>query len=102
MYPHTTGVLRNDDPWHHSWVEFLAGAGYRCVNVGKMHTYPYETPAGFHERHVVENKDRSNPKLPFFLDQWDKAFFARGLVKPDRRTKYRPLPDYSEQLGAFV
>lgn len=35
MYPHSTGVLRNDDPWPCSWVELLAGAGYRCVNVGK-------------------------------------------------------------------
>jgi arylsulfatase len=102
LYPHTSGVLRNDDPWNHSWVEQLADAGYRCVNVGKMHTYPYETSVGFHERHVVENKDRSNPKLPFYLDQWDKAFYARGLVKPDRRTVYRAMPDYDDRLGAFV
>lgn len=102
LYPHNTGVLRNDDPWSHSWVELLADAGYRCVNVGKMHSFPYETPLGFHERHVVENKDRSNPKLPFFIDQWDKAFFANGLTKPDRATKYRAMPDYDQQLGAFV
>lgn len=101
MYPHTTGVLKNNDPWSHSWVELLADSGYRCVNVGKMHTYPYTTSVGFHERHVVENKDRSNPTLPFFLDEWDKAFRARGLVKPDRATKYRALEDYGERLGAF-
>jgi arylsulfatase len=102
MYPHTTGVLKNNDPWNHSWVEMLADAGYRCVNVGKMHTYPYTTSVGFHERHVVENKDRSNPSLPFFIDEWDKAFHARGLTKPDRATKYRAVPDYRERLGAFV
>jgi arylsulfatase A-like enzyme len=102
LYPHSTGVLKNNDPWSHSWVELLAESGYRCANVGKMHTFPYETPVGFHERHVVENKDRSNPKLPFFLDQWDKAFWARGLVKPDRATKYRAMPDYRDRLGAFV
>ncbi|WP_193105841.1 sulfatase [Brachybacterium sp. FME24] len=101
MYPHTTGVLKNNDPWKHSWVEMLADSGYRCVNVGKMHTYPYTTSVGFHERHVVENKDRSNPTLPFFLDEWDKAFRSRGLVKPDRATKYRALEDYRERLGAF-
>ncbi len=101
MYPHTTGVLKNNDPWSHSWIEQLADAGYRCVNVGKMHTYPYTESVGFHERHVVENKDRSNPTLPFFLDEWDKAFRSRGLVKPDRATKYRALPDYRERLGAF-
>lgn len=102
LYPHSTGVFRNNDPWTHSWVEMLADAGYRCCNIGKMHTFPYETSLGFHERHVVENKDRSNPKLPFLLDQWDKAFWARGLTKPDRATKYRALPDYREKLGAFV
>lgn len=102
VYPHTTGVLKNNDPWNHSWVELLAEAGYRCVNVGKMHTFPYETSVGFHERHVVENKDRSNPTLPYLLDQWDKAFFARGLTKPDRATKYRAVPDYRQRLGAFV
>lgn len=102
LYPHTTGVLKNNDPWSHSWVEMVADAGYRCVSVGKMHTYPYEENVGFHERHVVENKDRSNPSLPFFFDQWDKAFWARGLVKPDRATKYRMMPDYRDRLGAFV
>lgn len=102
LYPHSTGVLKNNDSWNHSWVEMLADAGYHCVNVGKMHSFPYETSLGFHERHVVENKDRSNPTLPFLLDQWDKAFWARGLVKPDRASKYRTLPDYRERLGAFV
>lgn len=101
LYPHTTGVLRNDDPWRHSWVEQVAAAGYRCVNVGKMHTFPYETPLGFHERHVVENKDRAHPMLPFFLDTWDKALHARGLEKPSRVT-YRRREDYRDRLGAFV
>jgi arylsulfatase A-like enzyme len=100
LYPHSLGVLRNDDPWRHSWVESLADAGYRCVNVGKMHTFPYETPAGFHERHVVENKDRSNPKLPFFLDQWDKALAVQGMPKPDRGV-HRHRDDYADRLGAF-
>ena len=100
LYVHSLGVLRNDDPWRHSWVEQLAAAGYRCVSVGKMHTCPYEVAAGFHERHVVENKDRSNPALPFFLDQWDKALAAQHLPKPDR-TMHRSRPDYRERMGAF-
>lgn len=99
-YPHMTGVLRNDEAWPGSWVGLLARAGYRCVNVGKMHTFPYETPLGFHERHVVENKDRANPHLPFFLDNWDKALWARGLEKPSRVT-YRRRLDYRERMGAF-
>ncbi len=101
LYPHTTGVLRNDDAWRHSWVERVAAAGYRCVNVGKMHTFPYEGSVGFHERHVVENKDRAHPNLPFFLDNWDKALHARGLEKPSRVT-YRRRADYRDRLGAFV
>ncbi|MGO1768543.1 MAG: sulfatase family protein [Microbacterium sp.] len=100
LYPHTSGVLRNDEKWSHSWVETLADAGYRCTSIGKMHTYPYEASVGFHERHVVENKDRAHPNLPFFLDNWDKALWARGIEKPSRVT-YRERDDYRESLGAF-
>jgi arylsulfatase A-like enzyme len=100
LYPHSLGVLRNEDLWRHSWVQRLAGAGYHCVNVGKMHTHPWETPLGFHERTVVENKDRDHPNVPFFHDQWDKALWTRGARKPTR-TVHRQLPDYAERLGAF-
>jgi arylsulfatase A-like enzyme len=99
-YPHTTGVLKNADVWRHSWVEDLAAAGYYCVNIGKMHTFPYETPLGFHERFVVENKDRYLEGR-WFLDRWDMAFQARGLVKQQREL-YRQLSDYAERLGAFI
>lgn len=101
LYPHTNGVFRNDEVWSHTWVQSLAASGYRCVNVGKMHTHPFEKSFGFHERHVVENKDRATSRLPHFLDNWDKAFRTRGLEKPSRRT-YRRREDYKEQLGAFV
>ena len=98
-YPHTTGVLRNADTWRHSWVEDLAASGYHCVNIGKMHTYPFETPLGFHERFVVENKDRYLEGR-YFFDRWDMGLQARGLVKQQREL-YRQLPDYSDRLGAF-
>ena len=101
LYPHTTGVYRNDERWTHTWVRQLADSGYHCVNVGKMHTSPFEASYGFHERHVVENKDRANPKLPYFLDNWDKAFFIKGVEKPSRVT-YRRRDDYGTSLGAFV
>lgn len=101
LYPHTNGVYRNDEPWNYCWVQELADAGYRCVNVGKMHTMPIEGAFGFHERHVVENKDRDHPNLPFYLDNWDKAIKARGEHKPSR-VSYRQRPDYKECLGAFV
>lgn len=100
MYPHTNGVYKNDDAWSKSWVELLADAGYHCVNVGKMHTSPYTTPMGFHERYVVENKDRQHPNLPFFFDEWDKALKARNLKKPGRET-YREREDYRDSLGVF-
>src|SRR5262245_57856812 len=95
QYPHTTGVYSNGDPWRHSWVEQLAAAGYHCVNIGKMHTVPLNTPLGFHQRYVVENKDRFFGGERFFFDEWDKAFAARGLVKP-QRLLYRQRPDYRE------
>ncbi|WP_165359719.1 sulfatase family protein [Lichenibacterium minor] len=101
LYPHTNGVFRNDERWTHSWVEQLSRAGYRCVNIGKMHTSPFEDSFGFHERHVVENKDRATERLPFYLDNWDKAFWTRGFEKPSRVT-YRRREDYRERLGAFV
>jgi arylsulfatase len=98
-FPHTTGVLRNADLWRHSWIESLAQSGYRCVNVGKMHTYPYHTPLGFHERYVVENKDRYLEER-YYFDEWDKGLRARGLVKQQREL-YRQRPDYRQCLGAF-
>jgi len=101
LYPHQTGVLRNEQPWRWSWVESLAEAGYRCVNVGKMHTYPWEHPFGFHERHVVENKDRAHVNVPYVLDNWDMALYARGFEKPSRKTWARRA-DYRERLGAFA
>ena len=99
FYPHTTGILKNADTWRHSWVESLNAAGYHCVNIGKMHTFPYETPLGFHERYVVENKDRYLEGR-YYFDEWDKAMRARGLVKQQREL-YRQRGDYHERLGAF-
>jgi arylsulfatase A-like enzyme len=66
-----------------------------------MHTSPFEDSFGFHERHVVENKDRATARLPFFLDHWDKAIWARGFEKPSRVT-YRRREDYRSSLGAFA
>lgn len=98
-YPHTTGILKNADRWTRSWIERLRESGYRCVNVGKMHSYPYHTPLGFDERYVVENKDRYLEER-YYFDEWDKGLRARGLVK-QQREHYRKLPDYQERLGAF-
>ncbi len=98
-WPHVTGVLQNADLWRHSWVERMADAGYHCVNIGKMHSFPYEAPLGFHERYVVENKDRYLEGR-YYFDEWDKALRARGEVKQQREL-YRKWPGYRESLGAF-
>lgn len=98
-YPHTTGVLNNSEPWSRTWVESLADSGYHCVNIGKMHTIPFEAPAGFHERYVVENKDRYLQGR-YYFDRWDMALAARGLTKQQREL-YRQRSDYRESLGAF-
>ena len=100
QYPHTNGILKNADRWTKSWVSDLADSGYHCVNVGKMHTYPFTTPCGFQERYVVENKDRYLEGR-YFFDEWDKALAARGLVKQQRET-YRQRDDYEDRLGAFT
>ncbi len=98
-YPHTTGIFKNADLWRRSWVERLNESGYHCVNIGKMHTFPFETPLGFHERFVVENKDRYLEGR-YFFDRWDMALQARGLKKQQREL-YRKRGDYGERLGAF-
>lgn len=99
-YPHTNGVLANGQPWEKTWVSDLQDAGYQTVNIGKMHTIPYLASAGFDERFVVENKDRYMEGR-YFLDEWDKALAAQGLVK-QQRVQYRTLPDYKDRLGAFT
>ena len=39
-------------------MEEFQSAGYHTVNIGKMHTVPFDAKCGFDERFVVENKDR--------------------------------------------
>lgn len=106
MYPHTTNVFTNFERWQPTWVKPLADAGYHCVNIGKMHINPYDAKGGFHQRFMVENKDR-----PLFLeehdraiyDEWDKALRARGLQKPSRYTRSQSDPEnYLNALGCFV
>lgn len=98
-YPHTTGILKNADTWRRSWIERLNESGYYCTNIGKMHTWPFQTELGFHERFVVENKDRYLEGR-YFFDEWDKALRYRGLVK-QQREQYRKRDDYRSALGAF-
>lgn len=105
LYPHATGVFTNFEPWQPTWVQWLADAGYHCVNIGKMHINPYDAAGGFHQRFMVENKDR-----PLFLDEhpraiydeWDKALHARKLIKPSRYTRAEADPQgFLQALGCF-
>lgn len=100
QYPHTTGILKNADEWTRSWVGDLSASGYQSVNIGKMHTWPFTTPCGFHQRYVVENKDRYLEGR-YFFDEWDKALAARGLVKQQREL-YRQRGDYADAVGSFT
>jgi arylsulfatase len=99
LYPHSTGILKNADLWRHSWLELFQSAGYHTVNVGKMHTWPLNTPAGFNERYNVENKDRYLEGR-YYFDEWDRALAANGMTKQQRET-YRARDDYKNSLGAF-
>ena len=105
-YPHGCQVFSNFQPWQPTWVSSLADHGYHCVNIGKMHINPYDAPGGFHQRLIMENKDR-----PMFLeerdraiyDEWDKALHARKLVKPSRYNRHAADPEgYKRALGAFA
>ncbi len=105
MYPHATGIFSNFQPWKPNWVQWLADAGYHCASIGKMHINPYDELGGFHQRFPVENKDR-----PLFLeehdrafyDEWDKALFARKLLKPTRYTRLvEDRAGFLEALGCF-
>lgn len=105
-YPHGCQVFSNFQPWQPTWVSHLADAGYHCVNIGKMHINPYDAPGGFHQRLIMENKDR-----PMFLeerdraiyDEWDKALHARKLEKPSRYNRYESDPEgYKKAIGAFT
>ena len=98
-YPHTTGIIRNACSWKHSWIELLLEKGYHTVNIGKMHTWPFNTTCGFKERYNVENKDRFLEGR-YYFDEWDKALASHGLVK-QQRSSYRTREDYGTSLGAF-
>ena len=102
LYPHGGNVYTNGHGWTHSWVESLRGAGYCCVNAGKMHTVPYDADCGFHQRFVVENKDRPRQNIERRLfDEWDKFLLFNGQEKPGRDSYKKNYPSYEEALGAY-
>ena len=106
MYPHSTHVFTNFDPWEPSWVQICSRTqGYHCVNIGKMHINPYDAAGGFHQRFFVENKDR-----PLFLEERTGPLRRMGqgparaqAEKPSRSTAIAADPEgYTRALGAFT
>ena len=102
LYPHSSGMLRNEQPWSQTWVPDLGAAGYFTASIGKMHFTPFDVEGQFDYRFNVENKQRGHPypTPESYRDEWDKALAARGM------DKYHPgdlaaRPDYQTALGAF-
>jgi arylsulfatase A-like enzyme len=103
LYPHASGMLRNEQPWSQTWVPNLSAAGYFTASIGKMHFTPFDVAGQFDYRFNVENKQRGHPyPAPgSYRDEWDKALAARGM------DKYHPgdlaaRDDFDSALGAFV
>lgn len=91
MYGHNTGVY-SFHPWANQrlWVEDLADAGYRCVNMGKMHVGPRDAPAGFHERVIVENPTNLTHAQGGVDDDWGRYLQWHGEERPNGRNKSEP------------
>ena len=77
-------------------MEDLAHAGYHCVNVGKMHTYPSRPQRlpralrGGEQDRYLEGR--------YFFDRWDVAS-RQGCRDPG--ASGTASPDYAERLGAI-
>ena len=103
-YPHSTGIFNNWTPLNDSWVSNLRDAGYHCVNIGKMHTVPFDAPCGFDQRLLVENKVRlmwlSRPHGGVY-DEWDMFLANNGVSKPTREWYRDQHPEYATALGAY-
>jgi arylsulfatase len=106
MYPHTTGVYTFQH-WanHRSWVQDLADAGYRCINIGKMHHSPQDAPGGFMERVVVENPTNKVHANGGADDDWGRYLRLHGEQRPNDRhlsdpawiEKYQGVPWHLEE-----
>ncbi|MCC6683000.1 MAG: sulfatase-like hydrolase/transferase [Phycisphaeraceae bacterium] len=104
-YPHQLGVFHNAHHWSTSWIEQLQASGYHTVNVGKMHTIPFDAPCGFDQRLVVENKDRPlrlEREHGGYFDEWDKYLAYMNVRKPSRDTYKAEHSEWAQALGAFT
>lgn len=106
MYAHNTGTY-SFHQWanQRTWVQDLADAGYRCVNIGKMHFSPRDVAGGFHERVIVENPTNLDHASGRPDDDWGRYLHFNGLERPNGRqdtdpdwlAKYQGVPWHYEE-----
>ncbi|MGE9290874.1 MAG: sulfatase family protein [Puniceicoccales bacterium] len=101
MTPLESGVISNEH-WlrpdraamgFRTWPEWLSDAGYHTAAVGKMHFHPFESPEGFAQRIIAEDK-----RWPLIQDDY-AAFLKEKGLGPDKFNAIH-LPEYQEQMGA--
>lgn len=94
QYPSVIGTLSNDTSLPAGtpvWPEIAGREGYRTAAIGKMHFTPWDTPGGFQERVICEDKRH------FYLPDDHYALLKeRGLDRPSPTD----FPEYYETLGA--
>ncbi|MBN1671650.1 MAG: sulfatase-like hydrolase/transferase [Kiritimatiellae bacterium] len=105
LYPHSTGIYAFQNyNGAQNWAHRLAGAGYRCVSIGKMHCGEKGAVHGFHEK-IAEQGNKCGP---WFKNRdgkrekclWYKELEAAGLEPP--LNLHNEMPDFYERLGAVV
>jgi arylsulfatase len=76
-----------------SWPEILNKAGYRTAAIGKMHFYPWDSPEGFQDRIISEDKRHTH-----IQDDYQNYLKSKGMHK------YHGMDhkDYLVQKGAVV
>lgn len=97
QFAHNTGAYSFMNWGHHrTWVDDLAGTGYWCANIGKMHLQPRDVSGGFHERIVVENPTSVSTWGGFGDDAWGRHLAFHGAERPNHR--HRSDPEWREKF----
>jgi len=83
-----------------NWIEDLRGAGYRTVNIGKMHTWPIRLECGFDYRWVAENKNHMR-EIMGGPDDYDLYLDELGEPRPANQYP-NTVDDWFGQIGAAI
>jgi len=84
-----------------NWIERLRDAGWRTVNVGKMHTVPVHQPCGFEQRWVCENKNHQSGTHGE-ADDYDRLLAERGIAERPGVFYRDHDPDWADKLNATI